>query len=406
METIKLKQGCIKIGSGATPRGGKQVYVSEGISFIRSQNVYNYEFKKEGLAYISDSHAKGLNNVAVKPNDVLVNITGDSVARICQVPPEILPARVNQHVAIIRTKNNILDSCYLKYVLVSPIFQNILLSLACSGGTRNALTKEMLESLEIPFPPLSEQKAIARILSSLDDKIECNRRMNETLEAMAQAIFTSWFVDFDPVRARAEGRQPEGMDEETAALFPDGFEVVEGREVPKGWHFTKIGDVLELAYGKALKKDLRQVGSIPVYGSNGQVDWHITKLVDGPGIVVGRKGNPGIVVWSHTDFFPIDTTFYVIRRNQAQSLYYLYYELIRQDLLSQSADSAVPGLNRNLAYMNSIIIPSHEVLEKFDELIIPIFNNIHLNNMQSRTLAEIRDTLLPKLISGEIQAPI
>lgn len=256
------------------------------------------------------------------------------------------------------------------------------------------------------LPTMDEQKAISTCLNSLSRKIELNHQMNATLEAIAQAIFKSWFTDFDPVRAKVEGRGPEGMDAETAALFPDEFEEIERQEVPKGWEIGTLGEAIELAYGKALKQDLRCSGLIPVYGSNGQVGWHNEKLVNGPGIIVGRKGNPGVVKWSQTDFFPIDTTFYVNLKNKSLNLFYLFYELRRHDLALLGADSAVPGLNRNLAYMSQIIIPPSAILKKFASILAPIFDFIHLSNLQSRTLAEIRDLLLPKLISGEIRVPI
>ncbi len=401
---ISLGSVCLKIGSGATPRGGSNVYLDCGkITLIRSQNVYNNGFHHEGLVFITHDHAKDLDNVEVMPGDVLLNITGDSVARCCQVDISVLPARVNQHVAIIRPDPQKLDPCFLRYYLISPLMQAQMLSWARSGGTRNALTKGMIESFEVIAPAdVSDQRAIARILGTLDDKIELNRRMNETLEAMVRALFKSWFVDFDPVRAKAEGREPAGMDAETAALFPDSFEETELGEVPKGWEVKTVGDVLELAYGKALKEENRIKGDIPVFGSNGQVGWHSEKLVDGPGIIVGRKGNPGVVTWSSKDFFPIDTTFYVILKGLCKSMYYVFYSLQQQELASLGADSAVPGLNRNLAYMSQMIIPSSNILELFDKQASILTFFTHVNKEQSLTLSTIRDLLLPKLLSGQI----
>ena len=208
---LTLGDVCTKIGSGATPRGGKEVYLPEGaFSLIRSQNVYNDGFHREGLAFITEHHANELQGVEVLEDDVLLNITGDSVARVCQVAPDVLPARVNQHVSIVRPDSRVLDARYLRYYLVSSELQNTLLSWAGSGATRNALTKGMIESLTMPLPPLPEQRAIAHVLGTLDDKIELNRRMCETLEAMARALFQSWFVDFEPVRAKMEGRWRHG----------------------------------------------------------------------------------------------------------------------------------------------------------------------------------------------------
>src|SRR3972149_4557634 len=171
MKNVILGKVCEKIGSGATPRGGSDVYLPQGeIALIRSQNVYNDGFKKDGLAYITEEHAKELDNVAIEPDDILLNITGDSVARCCQVPKELIPARVNQHVAIIRPNKDKLDARYLRYHLIDPVMQDYMLMLAGGGATRNALTKGMIESFEIPAPSLPEQRAIAGILGSLDDK--------------------------------------------------------------------------------------------------------------------------------------------------------------------------------------------------------------------------------------------
>src|SRR5436309_1536011 len=209
---IRLGDVCTKMGSGATPRGGSEVYLDRGpYALIRSQNIYNSGFQRDGLVFLDEARAAELDNVEVRRDDVLLNITGDSVARCCQVDPSILPARVNQHVAIIRPDPRKLDPRFLRFLLVSPEMQTRLLSWAGSGGTRNALTKGMIESVDVLAPrDVGEQRAIAHILGTLDDKIELNRRTNETLEAIARALFKSWFVDFDPVRAKMQGRWRRG----------------------------------------------------------------------------------------------------------------------------------------------------------------------------------------------------
>ncbi len=267
---------------------------------------------------------------------------------------------------------------------------------AVNGSRRN------FRAFKVRIPHLAEQKAIAAVLGALDDKIELNRRMNATLEAMARALFQSWFVDFDPVRAKLDGRQPAGLDEATATLFPDSFDETVLGHTPTGWEVAALGEVIDLAYGKPLKAEDRKTGPVCVYGANGPVGWHDEKLVFGPGIVVGRKGNPGVVTWAHGDFYPIDTTFYVEPKGECRSLYFLYYALSLQNLANLSADSAVPGLNRNHAYMSKQVIPPQPVLKAFDSQIAPIFAAIHVNEEQSCTLATLRDTLLPKLLSGEL----
>ena len=163
---FRLGDVCSKIGSGATPRGGSSVYLEEGeIALVRSQNVYNDGFHRDGLVYLTEQHADELSNVELAENDILLNITGDSVARSCQVPLTILPARVNQHVAIIRTDPTVLWPGFLRYYLVSPAMQAEMLSLAGAGATRNALTKGMVESFQVFAPvDVAEQRAIAHIL--------------------------------------------------------------------------------------------------------------------------------------------------------------------------------------------------------------------------------------------------
>jgi type I restriction enzyme S subunit len=292
------------------------------------------------------------------------------------------------------------DLRYLFYLLGSLGLQRTAI-----GSAQPLMTQGGLKVVRTKAPPLAEQKVIAEVLGALDDKIELNRLMNVTLEAMAGALFQSWFVDFDPVRAKREGRQPVGIDAETAALFPTAFQDSALGPIPQGWGVKPLGRVIELAYGKPLKAEDRKSGSICVYGSNGPVGCHDEKLVSGPGIVVGRKGNPGVVTWAPGDFFPIDTTFYVLPIGDCRSLYFLYYALSNHSLANLSADSAVPGLNRNHAYMSEQVIPPESVLEVFDSRISPIFAAIHANEQQSRTLATLRDTLLPKLLSGELRVP-
>jgi len=282
------------------------------------------------------------------------------------------------------------------------------------------LNRDAAHARIIQIPPPSIQQAIACILGTLDDKIELNRRMNKTLEEMAQAIFKSWFVDFDPVRAKAAVRSehPNWSNEqvsraacpnlkpEIAALFPDSFKDSELGMIPKGWKTPTVGKVCELAYGKALKAEHRRPGTVPVIGSNGQIGLHDHSLVKGPGVVVGRKGNPGIVSWIDVDFFAIDTAFYVVSLDTTTCpLTYLFYALRRIDLANLSADSAVPGLNRNIVCGSKLIVPNPPIASAFDKHVLAIKKRAFSNNIQSSTLAALRDTLLPKLISGKLRLP-
>ena len=178
---MMLKDVCIKIGSGATPRGGKEAYKETGISLIRSQNVLDYSFSTDGLAYIDDVQARQLENVTVQKDDVLLNITGDSVARACIVNNQYLPARVNQHVAIVRGTSEIVLQSYILYFL--QMKKSELLQIASGGATRNALTKAMIEGLEINVPSLDMQHKIVAALDAIQAKIAINQKINDNFAA-------------------------------------------------------------------------------------------------------------------------------------------------------------------------------------------------------------------------------
>jgi type I restriction enzyme S subunit len=200
MTTIKLRDATVKVGSGATPRGGSSVYVKEGVTFIRSQNVLDNAMKLDDIARISDDAADALRGVIVQRGDVLLNITGDSIARCCVVDDAVLPARVSQHVAIIRP-NHQLDGRYLQRVLVSPSVKDHLLNIS-SGGTRKALTKSMIEDLDVPLIPLVEQRRIADVLGAMDAKIVVNERLARTAFELADSLF------LDVMRS-TDNRKPE-----------------------------------------------------------------------------------------------------------------------------------------------------------------------------------------------------
>lgn len=270
------------------------------------------------------------------------------------------------------------------------------------GSAQENINLEVLRKLEFPIPPLPIQTAIADCLSLLDDRITLLRETNTTLEAIAQALFKSWFVDFDPVRAKMEGRAPEGMDEATAALFPDGFEASELGLVPKGWQNIRLDSFMELAYGKALKAEHRRPGTVPVYGSGGIAGWHDVPLVDQASVIVGRKGTIGSLYWESRPFFPIDTVFYV---KSKQPLSYCHQLLKTLGLSEMNTDAAVPGLNRENVYR--LLVPGAPlaVIQAFDQLVQSVREAIDHNESQAQTLATARDTLLPRLISGQLRLP-
>jgi len=270
-------------------------------------------------------------------------------------------------------------------------------------GTSNpSLSRDTFSSQLLPLPTNREQQQIAGILGSLDDKIDLNRRMNETLEAMARAIFKSWFVDFDPVRAKMEGRQPVGIDAETAHLFPESFEESLLGLIPSGWRPCSWGDVITLEYGKSLRGYEKVQGDYTVFGTNGAIGRNDEALCQHPGIIVGRKGAYRGVHFHDEPFFVIDTAYYVEPKKPLE-LRWAYYQMLREDINGMDSGSAIPSTSRDQFYKVGLTYPPFPIQRRFVELLSPLWFRQRLSSQESFTLSAVRDVLLPKLLSGEIR---
>ncbi len=450
---VRLKDYCTKIGSGSTPRGGANVYLDSGnVCLIRSQNIYNDGFSENGLVFISDSDAEKLNNVEIELNDVLINITGDSVARVCLAPKDKLPARVNQHVAIIRTVKNELDPKFVRYFLTDRNTQNHLLTLAGTGATRNALTKGMLEEFLVPKPDILIQKKISKILSDLDEKIHLNNQINQTLESIAQTIFKSWYIDFDPVRAKIaaklEGADPEiaamcvisGKSEAelkqmpdddfaelqaTAALFPDELVESELGEVPKGWELQSLYDTAEFVNGAAFKAkdfssntneglpiikiaELKQGLSAQTKYTNLSFDQKYR--VRSGDIFYSWSGSPetslDVFKWFGRDGW-LNQHIFKINTESKGKTYFVYYLLkyLKPTLIRLATNKQTTGLGHiTVADMKSlqVIKPEEHLFLRYAKIVAPFYEKESLLKQEIINLAMLRDTLLPKLLSGEV----
>lgn len=269
------------------------------------------------------------------------------------------------------------DVVFVKYLLdhIKHRFESI-----SRGTTQDNLSLEKLLSLPIRYPPLGHQSKIAAILSAYDDLIETNNLRIKVLEEMARRIYQEWFVD---LRYPGHENVP-FMDSE---LGP----------IPEHWSVTRLGDAIELVYGKALKGDARRNGTVTVFGSGGVIGVHDQAIAEGPGIIVGRKGNVGSVFWSDGAFFAIDTTYWV---RSGLPLTYCYYALREMDFLDSHA--AVPGLSREQAYSLPLLVPDPDIAAKFDVLALELFA---LRRWLANTIDNLRAArglLLPRLISGEI----
>jgi type I restriction enzyme S subunit len=272
----------------------------------------------------------------------------------------------NQSCYGIDAKKSLTNNDFLYYLLKNNIAS---LHSASYGAVFDTITKETFSQIVVSIPPLPEQHSIASILSSLDDKIDLLHRQNKTLEALAQTLFRQWFVE----------------------------------EAEEGWKEGKLGDVLELLYGKGLKEEIRTGKGFPVIGSNGVVGFHSEFLVEGPGIVIGRKGTLGKVIYLFENFFPIDTTYYIKSKVNSVGLFYEYFLLKTLNFEEMNSDSAVPGLNRDIALSTEIKIAPLDKLNEFNQYCYTLLDKLNANNQQIRTLEKLRDTLLPKLISGEVR---
>ncbi|MFZ2410410.1 MAG: restriction endonuclease subunit S [Candidatus Methanoperedens sp.] len=310
------------------------------------------------------------------PENTPCIVTIGTIGKLCLTKE---PSFCNQAVNSIVVNRELYDPLYVFYLMKISNPKVKFLSSGTASGREN-VSKTAFENIEVEVFPLPTQHKIAAILSAYDDLIENNTRRIKILEEMAQALYREWFMKF-----RFPGHEKVKMVESELGM------------VPEGWEVKKLGDVVELAYGKALKADDRVEGSFLVYGSGGVVGYHNECLVKGPGIIVGRKGNVGSVFWSDYDFFPIDTVYYV---KSTIPLPYIYYNLQSQNFINN--DAAVPGLNRNQAYMLPFLLPKEEVLFKFEIFVKNVFK--HTKNLRNKNanLRRTRDLLLPKLISGEV----
>jgi len=265
---------------------------------------------------------------------------------------------------------------------------------SAQGSQTKFLTMPILTSLAVAKRNLTEQRRAVAILSALDAKINLNHRINAELEALAKTIYDYWFVQFDFPDAHGRPYKSSGG----AMVWNDTLK----REIPAGWEVGSLRDAIQLEYGKPLKDADRSGAGYPVMGSNGVVGYHMDYLIEAPGIVVGRKGTAGAVVYSHENFFPIDTTYYVKPRRKYKFTFLLY--LLRSlPLTKLNSDSAVPGLNRDSALRLSVVLPPDSVVANFDTLTDTFMQRLKASLFENRELTQLRDWLLPLLMNGQVR---
>ena len=360
-------------------------------------------FKGDKLKYYNGPVAK---DYILKEGDLVVTMTdlskqADTLGYAALVP-DLESHRIlhNQRVGLVENISDEINKEFLYFLLRSSGYRHHVVS-GATGTTVKHTSPTKILSYEFQLPPLYIQQQIAKNLIDLERKANINTQNNQTLESMAQAIFKSWFVDFDPVKAKMRGEQPVGMDDATAALFPDTLVESELGLIPEGWDIDEISTLFELHRGFDLPKSKRQEGSIPVFAAGGYHGTHNEYKMEPPGIITGRSGVIGNVYLSLEKYWPLNTTLY-IRNFRGCGPYYAYHLLRSLDLKSLNSGSAVPSLNRNFVHSMKTLLPDRRLLTNFEKLVTPLFETVVANIEQNNTLSSLRDTLLPKLLSGEI----
>lgn len=405
-------------------------FVSNGVPFVNTGHIEpTGSLSRERMDYISRGCFERLRSGKLAKGDIVYCLRGSTIGKTARV--DLSEGSVASSLVIIRAKPKVSQD-YLYYFLVGPLGQSFVRQ-HDNGSAQPNLSVAAISRYPIPIPPLAEQKAIAAVLGALDDKIELNRRMNATLEAMARALFQSWFVDFDPVRAKLDGRQPIGLDNATAALFPEHLEDSRFGHIPKGWQACPLAELIEVVKGRSyrseelaesktalvtLKSFLRGGGYrtdglksfTGEYKPNQQVRpgdlvvafTDVTQAAD----VIGKPA----LVRSDDRFETLVASLDVgiVRpKSKHVSIPFLYCLFLTAEFQAHTYSHAT---GTTVLHLGSTAIPSFvsvvppvEIAEKFAERADPIFRLIDESAKQSRTLATLRDTLLPKLLSGELK---
>ncbi|NTV25674.1 MAG: restriction endonuclease subunit S [Chlorobiaceae bacterium] len=354
-------------------------YSEDGTPVIMPKDLVEGKITTDKIARVSYDHVERLSRHKLVKGDIVYGRRGD-IGRQALIREEENGWLCGTGCLRISLGDSIIDPLFLHYYLQQKSVIKWIANQAV-GATLPNLNTRILRDVSVCMPDFQEQKRIAGILSAYDDLIEnCQRRI-KILETMARSIYREWFVKF-----RFPGH-------ENVPLVPSPL-----GNIPQGWEVKRLGEVLELSYGKALKKENRCEGVVPVYGSSGIVGYHDTCLVEGPGIIVGRKGNVGSVFWSDDDFFVIDTAYFI---TSALPLRFFYYLLPTLNFIN--SDAAVPGLSRNQAYTLEILIPSTVLLYKFCEFVDTFEHQVSTLQSQIQNLRSTRNLLLPHLLSGQTE---
>ena len=357
---------------GKTPKKS-----SCGISTLSAKSVKNGFIDYSQCYFISeDEYKKFMVRGFPKKGDILLT-TEAPLGLVAKLDRN--DVAVAQRLLTLRGKKGLLDNDYLLYYLQSSAGQAALKARE-SGTTVTGIKQAEFRKIELLLPSIDNQKRIASILSSLDEKIKNDAQINHNLEAQAQAIFKSWFVDFEP--------------------FQNGkFIDSELGSIPEGWRAGTLKEMLDIRYGKDHKK--LSAGTIPVYGSGGLMRLADKALYSGESVLIPRKGTLNNVMRVSGDFWTVDTMFYSVPKCKG-AIKFAFHVLRNMDLASMNSGSAVPSMTTDILNSIDIVVPPESVLASFEETASALWNLDEANLRESNRLASLRDALLPKLMSGEI----
>ncbi len=402
-------------------------FVPMGVPFITASDMINGHIRSDNFRYISKRQHEELRKGHLCKGDVIVVTRGNGIGNVAFVEQEFHDANINAQLVLLRADEKVLHNRFLYFLLSSKEFKEILIRFG-SGSAQPQIPINSLVKIPVRYPDYTEQRFIAHILGTLDDKIELNRRVNETLEEMARALFKSWFVDFDPVRAKAEGRAPR-LPKPLADLFPDSFEDSDLGEIPKGWQVVSIGEIADVVDCLHSKKPERQESGMPLLQlwnirDDGllamentyfidEVDYRrwVSRMEASPGdCVITNVGRVGAVAQIPVgQKAALGRNMTGIRCKPSFPFPTVLLECLiskgMKDEISFKMDTGtiLDALNVRSIPSLRFIRPTREILKTFERTVRPLRAQMEVRLLQSRTLAALRDTLLPKLTSGELR---
>lgn len=429
MQIKQLKEICSLITKGTTPTSLGMKLNQGDINFIKVECLSeDGKIISSKIQKIDEATHNKLNRSKLHEGDILYSIAG-SIGRMTVVDSSILPANTNQAVAILRPIKDLIDTRYLFYFLKDTKSQkNAMRRIVQSVQTNLSLGE--LSSLEVAIPSLPIQIAIGKFMNNLDAKIAANNALSKTLQDIAQTIFKSWFIDFDPVKAKIAGEKPVGMDAATAALFPDSMEESELGLIPKGWGVYPASELFEVGIGRTPPRkepqwfckgtegipwvSIRDMGTYETYshGTNegltqAAVEKFKVPIVPENTVLMSFKLTVGKLCISDADVVTNEAiAHFRISEDSPLNTFYTYLWLSNLDMGSLDSTSSIgTATNSGVIKQIKFLVPPRELLGNFYEKVSPIFSQIKLLRKQTTNLVLLRDSLLPRLISGELQIP-